>query len=151
MKVEFTGKKLPLSLKCVVKKAFKHTLKELEQTNKLSICVNIVTPEEIREINKQTREIDKVTDVLSFPSFEISPFDKVTAVSSSNTFLGDMAICMEEVEKQQEEYSESKKRVLARLVIHSVLHMLGFDHIKDEDYAVMEPVQNKILNRVVKK
>ena len=50
-----------------------------------------------------------------------------------------------------QEYAESEKRVLARLVIHSCLHMLGFDHIRDEDFAVMEHVQNKILNRVVKK
>ena len=105
----------------------------------------------MKELNNNTRGIDKVTDVLSFPSFEISPFDKVPAVNSKNIFLGDMAICMDEVRKQMEEYAESEKKVLARLVIHSTLHMLGFDHIKDEDFVVMEPVQNKILNRVVKK
>lgn len=151
MKVDFVGNRLPCALKCVVKKAFKYTLKELEQVKNLSICVNIVSPEEMQEINKNMRGIDKVTDVLSFPSFDISPFAKVPAVASSHNFLGDMAICMQEVEKQMVEYNESKKKVLARLVIHSVLHMLGFDHINDEDFAVMEPVQNKILNKVIKK
>ena len=154
MKIEFVGKKLSCSLKRVVKRAFKMTLLELEQVKNLSICVNIVSPEEIQEINKHTRNIDKVTDVLSFPSFEVSPFEKVESkvqVSSKNIFLGDMALCMEEVCRQMEEYGESKKRVLARLVIHSCMHMLGFDHIKDEDFAEMEPIQNKILNKVIKK
>ena len=151
MKVEFIGGKLNCSLKRIVKKSFKYTLKELEQVNNLSICVNIVSPEEMQKINNQTRNIDKVTDVLSFPSFEISPFDKVPETASKNIFLGDMAICMQEVQRQMKEYNESIKRVLARLVIHSTLHMLGFDHIKDEDYAVMEPVETKILNRVVKR
>jgi len=151
MKVEFTGNKLSYCLKCIVKRSFKETLKELEQVKNLSICVNIVSPEEIRQINKNMRNIDKVTDVLSFPSFDISPFDKVPAVNSKYVFLGDMAICMEEVKKQMVEYNESEKRVLSRLVIHSVLHMLGFDHIKDEDNEIMEPIQDKILNKVVKK
>lgn len=150
MKVEFTGKKLCCSLKRIVLRSFKATLKELEQIKKLSICVNIVSPEDMREINKNTRNIDKTTDVLSFPSFDISPFDKVPA-DNHNVFLGDMAICMEEVSKQAIEYNETQKRVLARLVIHSTLHMLGFDHIKDEDNAVMEPIQDKILDKVVKK
>ena len=153
MKVEFVGERLPCGLKRIVKRAFKYTLIELEQIKNLSICVNVVSPEEIQEINNQTRNIDKVTDVLSFPSFEVSPFEKVKAFdcSKKHIHLGDMAICMPEVLRQMEEYNESEKRVLARLVIHSCLHMLGFDHIKDEDYAEMEPVQNKILDRVVKK
>lgn len=151
MKVEFTGKRLKCSSKAVVVRSFKATLKELEQIKNLSICVNIVSPSDMQEINKNMRNIDKVTDVLSFPSFDISPFEKVPALNSKNVFLGDMAICMEEVERQSKEYNESKNRVLARLVIHSTLHMLGFDHIKDEDYAVMEPIQDKILDKVVKK
>ena len=154
MKIEFIGKKLPCALKRVVKRAYKMTLLELEQVKKLSICVNIVSPDEMQEINKQTRNIDKVTDVLSFPSFDVSPFEKINEkvqFNSRNIFLGDMAICMEEVYRQMEEYGESEKRVLARLVVHSTLHMLGFDHIKDDDYAQMEPIQNKILDRVVRK
>ena len=154
MKVEFVGEKLPCVLKRVVKRAFKMTIVELEQVKNLSICINIVSPEEIKELNRQTRNIDKVTDVLSFPSFEVSPFEKVESkvkVASKNIFLGDMAICMDEVLSQMEEYNESEKRVFARLVVHSLLHMLGFDHIKDEDYNKMEPIQNKILDMVVKK
>lgn len=159
MRVEFTGKKLTCSLKLLVKKAVKLTLKELEQPKNICVCVNIVSPDEIRQINSTMRDIDKVTDVLSFPSSSMSAFDKIDTTSASsfsnfykgNVIIGDMAICMEEVARQSAEYNESIKRCLARLVIHSVLHLLGFDHIKDEDFAIMEPVQNKILNKVVKK
>ena len=151
MKIEFTGNKLSFAQKNIVKKAFKLTLKELEQIKELSICVNIVSPEEMQKINREQRNIDKVTDVLSFPSFVMAPYGKVEPSCGRHVFIGDMAICMEEVSRQAVEYNESKNRVLARLVIHSTLHMLGFDHIRDEDYEVMEPVQNTILNKVCKK
>ena len=151
MKVSFVGEKLSLKLKRVVKKAFKKTIKELEQVKNLAICLNMVSEDEIKKLNNDTRGVDKVTDVLSFPSFEISPFDKVQLNGGKNVFIGDIAICKNEVKRQMIEYNESEKRVFARLIIHSILHLLGFDHIKDEDYEVMEPVQNKILNIVVKK
>lgn len=159
MKIEWVGQKLSCKDKSVIKKSIKETILELEQPKNIIVCVNIVSPEEMQEINKRTRNIDKVTDVLSFPSASLVPFEKISIVSDESKefaicgsfFVGDMAICMKEVERQQAEYEESKKRVLARLVIHSMLHLLGFDHIKDEDYIVMEPVQNKILDRVAKK
>ncbi len=158
MKIEWVGRKLSFAQKAVVKKSIKATILELEQPKSIAVCVNIVSPEEMQEINKRTRNIDKVTDVLSFPSASLVPFEKISIVSDESRelvikgcfFVGDMAICMEEVARQAQEYGESEKRVLARLVIHSMLHLLGFDHIKDEDFAVMEPVQNKILDKVAK-
>ena len=62
-----------------------------------------------------------------------------------------MALCMSEVQRQATEYCESENKVLARLVIHSILHLLGFDHIEDKDYEIMKPVEDKILAKVVKK
>ena len=159
MKIEYVGSKLSFKDKCVISRAVKATLAELDQPKKISVCVNIVEPDEMREINKRTRGIDKVTDVLSFPSASIAPFEKIVIMSdasrelvvSGGFFIGDMAICMQEVLRQAEEFGESKRRVLSRLVIHSILHLLGFDHIKDEDFAIMEPVQNKILDKLAKK
>ncbi|MBQ9790068.1 MAG: rRNA maturation RNase YbeY [Clostridia bacterium] len=159
MKIEYVGNKLSFKDKCVISRAVRATLSELEQPKELAVCVNIVSPEEMREINNRMRGIDKVTDVLSFPSASLAPFEKISIVQSASKemkisggyFIGDMAICMEEVLRQSEEYGESKKRVLSRLVVHSILHLLGFDHIKDEDFAVMEPVQNKILDKLAKK
>ena len=157
MKIEWVGSKLPFGYKCLAKKALKATLVELEQSKRISICINIISPEEMQDLNKRTRGIDKVTDVLSFPSATISAFEKVQDVEEYENhggglfFIGDMAICMEEVQRQAIEYQETPRKVFARLVIHSVLHLLGFDHIEDSDHAVMEPIQNKILNTVIKK
>jgi len=153
MKVEWVGNKLSCMCKHTIKKAIKETLLELEQPKCVSVCVNIVSPEEMKEINKETRNIDKTTDVLSFPSHDVSPFEKVekSQMDSKLIFIGDMALNMQEVERQAKEYNETRKRVLSRLVIHSILHMLGFDHITDEDNSVMEPIQDKILDKVAKK
>ena len=59
-------------------------------------------------------------------------------------------LCLPVIFRQAEEYNESPKKVLARLAIHSTLHLLGFDHILDKDFEVMEPVQEKILKKVIK-
>ena len=158
MRIEWVGEKIKISQKCLIKKCVKATLKELEQITNIVICVNCVDSHEMRELNNRMRGIDKVTDVLSFPSETLVPFEKVTLNSSEsrdlifggNLFLGDMALCMDEIKRQAVEYGETENKVLARLVIHSVLHLLGFDHIKDEDHEVMEPIQNKILSKIVK-
>ena len=160
MKVYFTGIGLGCHEKHLIKKSIKAVLAELDEPQKyISVCVNVVSDNEIRELNKELRGVDKVTDVLSFPSAHITPFEKVVVTNDDAKFLtfkgkmtiGDMALCLPEIYRQTVDYNESKDRVLARLVIHSTLHLLGFDHITDEDFAVMEPLQDKILARVVKK
>jgi len=159
MKIEFVGEKLNISKKGIIKKAVKQTLKELDQPKSVIVCVNIVNEQEMQELNKRTRNIDKVTDVLSFPSESLVPFEKVNPESKKShdlvikgkVFIGDMALCMSEVQRQATEYCESENKVLARLVIHSILHLLGFDHIEDKDYEIMKPVEDKILAKVVKK
>ena len=160
MKIYFTGIKLGFSSKRLIKKSIKAVLCELDEPQKhISVCVNVVSENEIRELNRDLRGIDKVTDVLSFPSSSISPFEKVVLSSPDSKFLtfkgrvtiGDMALCLPEIYRQASSYDESEKRVLARLVIHSSLHLLGFDHIKDEDFAVMQPLEEKILSKVIKK
>ena len=159
MRVEFVGEKLGLFKKLLIKKAIRMTLLELEQISKVLVCVNIINADEMKELNNRTRGIDKVTDVLSFPSEKLVPFEKVSLFANKfsnllikgNLFLGDMALCMQEISRQAEEYGESQNKVLARLVIHSILHLLGFDHIEDKDFEVMKPIEDKILSKVIKK
>ena len=116
--------------------------------SKLIITVNLTTPEEIKNINKKYREIDKSTDVLSFPMFEKDELDEKIR---NNDFLyedvlGDIVISIEKVKEQAEEYGHSFDRELSYMIVHGFYHLMGYDHIQEEDKKVMRPKENKILN-----
>lgn len=123
--------------------------------------VNVVLSdnESIHRVNKEFRNIDKATDVLSFPMLEYEVegnFDFLEenedSVSeffnpeSGELILGDIMISFEKVISQAEEYGHSRLRELAFLVAHSMLHLFGYDHIDEEERKVMEEKQNQILN-----
>ena len=99
------------------------------------VDVCITDDEGIREINREMREVDKSTDVLSFPVFDLVPGelpDEEDADPCTGLVpLGDMAISMEHVSAQAKEYGHSEKRELSYLVVHSVLHLLGYDHLDE--------------------
>lgn len=120
--------------------------------------VNVVltTNEEIRSINKEYRDIDRPTDVLSFPLLEYdTPGDFEVAESETEDcfhpetgelMLGDIIISTEKVVEQAENYGHSKERELAFLVAHSMLHLFGYDHMEEAEQRVMEEKQEEILN-----
>ena len=158
MKVYFVGKKEKCKYKRIVKKAIKTSLKTLEQPNKVSVCVNFVDDNEIQELNNQMRGVDKVTDVLSFPTFELKA-GEILDINSMEAKVcscrgvvpvGDMAINVLQLARQAKEYDVSLEYELAKLVVHSTLHLFGYDHIKDEDFAVMQPKEIEILNKMTK-
>ena len=110
--------------------------------------------EEIRKINSEYRGIDKSTDVLSFPfnEFEIpGNFDDIEeSVDAFNPetgelLLGDIILSTDHITEQAIEYGHSETRELAFLVVHSMLHLMGYDHMVDEDRVIMEERQRKIL------
>ena len=108
------------------------------------IEVVIVDKDEIKELNNETRGIDRVTDVLSFPMFE-SVLD-MTADESGLVFLGSMVICSDRACEQAEEYGHSVEREAAFLAVHSVLHLLGYDHeLGEQDEKVMFTKQENVL------
>lgn len=118
------------------------------------VSVTFVDDEEIRKINSEYRGIDKSTDVLSFPfnEFEIpGNFDDIEeSVDAFNPetgelLLGDIILSTDHIVEQAIEYGHSETRELAFLVVHSMLHLMGYDHMADEDRAVMEERQRKIL------
>lgn len=112
----------------------------------------------IREINKSYREIDRSTDVLSFPmlSYEqAGDFSKLEEDYDDNfnpdtgeIMLGDILISVDKVREQAESYGHSEKREFAFLIVHSMLHLFGYDHMTPEEAAVMEAKQNEILNKM---
>lgn len=101
------------------------------------INVLLTDNEGIRKINRDYREIDRATDVLSFPMFEFVPGAFPEDVSdlldpgSDLLPLGDMAISVEKVSAQAEEFGHSRQRELGYLTVHSVLHLLGYDHVDE--------------------
>ena len=111
------------------------------------IEVVIVDEDEIRSLNLETRGIDRVTDVLSFPMFE--SIDEITPDENSIAFLGSMVICSKRACDQAVEYGHSADREAAFLAVHSVLHLLGYDHeLGEENEKVMFDKQEKILEKM---
>jgi len=110
----------------------------------------------IREINRENREIDATTDVLSFPIGEYpvpGVFDdledeqpEVFHPETGELMLGDIVISVERVVSQAEEFGHSEERELGFLLAHSVLHLCGFDHIEEEERIVMEEKQRQIMD-----
>lgn len=120
------------------------------------INVLVTDDETIRAINRQTRKIDSATDVLSFPMFEFRPGAFPEDVSSDVDPetgllpLGDMVISAERAAKQAEDYGHSLKREVGYLAIHSVLHLLGYDHLDEGPMKrQMRAREEKILSDIV--
>lgn len=99
------------------------------------VDVLVTSDEEIRALNRETRQVDKATDVLSFPAFDLQPGElpgpEDADPGTGRVPLGDMMISMEHVAAQAKEYGHSNRRELGYLVTHSVLHLLGYDHVDE--------------------
>ena len=104
------------------------------------ISVVIVDKDRIHEINKTYRNIDKVTDVISF-AFE----DNEGITPDGLRILGEIYLCMDKAKEQAVEYGHSNKREICYLVIHGLLHLLGYDHEKEEDKKKMRTKEEEIL------
>jgi len=118
------------------------------------VSVTVVDDDEICRINKEYRNIESSTDVLSFPFNEWETpgdfegiEDSIDAFNpeSGELLLGDIILSADHIENQALEYGHSRTRELAFLVVHSMLHLMGYDHMNDEERVIMEEKQRKIL------
>ena len=118
--------------------------------SKLIMTITFTTPEEIRKINKKYRKIDRATDVLSFPMFEKAELDEKIKNKDFlyEDVLGDIIISIEKVREQAEEYGHSFERELSYMLVHGFYHLMGYDHIEEEDKKIMRPKEEKILNEL---
>lgn len=127
----------------------------------INVELTIVDNETIRQINKEQRDIDSPTDVLSFPMVEYKEAGNFDFLEEDEPYvyeyfepdtgeliLGDIVISSEKVYSQAEEYGHSVKRELGFLVAHSMLHLFGYDHMEDDERVVMENKQKEILERL---
>ena len=129
--------------------------KVVEADVPLAVEVVFVSEEEIRELNASTRGIDRVTDVLSYPSLDdikgaaLSGEDFPFSMDEKGRLLiGSIAVCTEVAKRQAEEYGHSYERELFYLITHGVMHCLGYDHMTDEDKAEMREKEESALRKI---
>lgn len=108
------------------------------------ISLTLVSLEEIRELNRDYRDVDRETDVLSFPQFE--------CVEDMPEFgelcLGDVVICLDKVEEQAKEFGHSFERELIYLFVHSLLHLLGYDHMEEDEKQEMRQREEQVMTAI---
>lgn len=139
-----------LIFKRKIKKIFDSVLKECKIKEDVAVNVFFVSEKEIKRLNKEHRDIDKITDVLSFPMLEIKPGDNLENFKDDlfkEIFLGDIAICTNRAKQQAKEYGHSFKREVCFLALHGLLHLLGYDHIKKQDETKMMSLAETILKK----
>ena len=149
--VEFVNsqRKMPVSnqLKALIRRVCEAVLDEQRLDFGAEVCVTFVSDKRIREINRETRAIDRATDVLSFPLGEGGEYDSDPATGLK--MLGDVVISLEHAAAQAEEYGHSYEREVGFLTAHSMLHLLGYDHVNNEDEAkVMRFHEKRVMDAV---
>ncbi|MBQ6901110.1 MAG: rRNA maturation RNase YbeY [Firmicutes bacterium] len=120
---------------------------ELEQleSERCEISVTFVDMEEIHELNKEYRDVDRPTDVLSFPQF----YDLEEEIPEVGEIcLGDVVICRDKAAEQAKEFGHSFEREIIYLFVHSVLHLLGYDHMEDDEKACMRAREEQIMEHL---
>lgn len=147
-----------------ISSAYDEALKILKVKCKdLEVNISFVSKSEIKKLNDKFRQKDAVTDVLSFPNL-LEPgrtnmqlitdkLDKITFASEINPengtiFVGDICICKSVVFKQAKEYGNTKLREIVYMAVHGLLHLLGYDHMTDDDKTVMREMEEKIMKKV---
>lgn len=123
---------------------------------KIKVNLSFVDEKTIKRLNKETRNIDKVTDVLTFPYIELKPKQKLRLSDykfdidpeDNRLLIGDIYICTKRAEEQSEEYGHSLNREICFLFCHGMLHILGYDHIEKNDEEKMLKVQSEILEKL---
>lgn len=163
MKIEFVKFKVRhKNLQTLAEQAVATVVKELLQIDQIELDIMLVSKFMIKTINKHARNINKVTDVLSFPQLPLTPnntnnlkeqvnlqtYANCVNPETQNLVLGSLLICLLVVKKHAKEYENTLEREFAYMVVHGMLHLLGYDHIKDTDKKQMRAKEEKILKQM---
>ena len=139
--------RIPYKLKMLVRAAIEATLDYEQYGNASEVSVTFTNNAGIHELNKKFRGIDRPTDVLSFPLFDYSGESEEPPVDELVGMLGDIVISLERAELQAQEYGHSFEREVAFLTVHSMLHLLGYDHeTSEDDETDMRRRQSEIMD-----
>lgn len=140
--------KIPVTykLKMLIRRAVETTLDFEDFRNACEVSVTFTDNDQIHELNKKFRGVDKPTDVLSFPLFDFEGECEEPPIDEIMNNLGDIVISLEKAREQAEEYGHSFERETAFLCVHSMLHLLGYDHeVGEEDDREMRARQTEIM------
>lgn len=131
----------------LIKKVVKGVLEEENVLIEVDVYITLTNNEEIHKINKEYRNVDRPTDVLSFPMYEREEIKSLKngVDDKIEKILGDIIISVEKVREQANEYGHSFERELAYLATHGMLHLLGYDHMIEEEKVVMRKREEEIL------
>lgn len=139
----------------VIRKAYEATLCHLGQEDEIYVELTIVNGDEIRQINRESRGVDSVTDILSFPTIEAGrgavkalEHPKDLDYETGALMMGELVLCMSRATEQAEEYGHSLEREVGFLVTHGTLHLFGFDHMVECDEKEMFSKQKIILDGI---
>ena len=142
----------------LIQRAISAALREEKVPDDCEVSVLLTDNEGIHEINRMYRQIDAPTDVLSFPMLSYEQAGDFSALEedyednfnpdTGEIMLGDIVISVDRVREQAAAYGHSERREFAFLIVHSMLHLFGYDHMTPEDAAVMEPKQRQILEEM---
>ncbi|MDE7336645.1 MAG: rRNA maturation RNase YbeY [Clostridia bacterium] len=136
----------------LIRKVFDSVRSEFCLPDNVRVELSVVGEEDIRQVNREFRNVDSVTDVLSFPALEVKlpfraedyPFD--VDFSTGELMLGEIMLCYKRAVEQSAEYAHSTERECCYLVLHGLLHLLGYDHIEESDKVLMREKEEKILS-----
>ena len=113
----------------------------------VDLSVVVTDTDNIREINNEQRNIDRATDVLSFPGYEKDEWNELKK-NEELVYIGDIVISKEKVEEQAKEYGHSFEREFCYLVAHGMLHLMGYDHMVDSDKVIMRGKEEEIMKKL---
>ena len=152
MKLYYDEERLPVTpetLQVMGKAADGCVIREGMEETKFAVSVSFVSLEEIHQLNRDYRSVDRPTDVLSFPQYgdldeireEVAWCDEEAPLE-----LGDVVICLDKAREQAAEYGHSQERELIYRFVHSVLHLLGYDHMEEEEKRSMRRREEEIMS-----
>lgn len=156
MQVNIIDKAFDKKMEKLINKLLKTAVKYSGfKTKKVQVSISFVDAKKIAELNKKFRKIDKETDVLSFPTLQITPGVRLYKEdikydidpTTKNLVLGDIVICEEVASANAQSYGHSYERELCYLIVHGFLHLLGYDHIEEEDKVIMRAYEEAVLRK----
>ncbi len=138
--------KIPSGLRMLIRRACIAVLREEKFQGDAEVSVTFVDNDQIRRLNAKFRDKDSATDVLSFPMGENGEYDLNPFTGAK--LLGDVVLSMEKAAEQAQEYEHSFEREVCYLTVHSMLHLLGYDHMNSEEKAVMRMKEETVMTKI---
>lgn len=138
-----------INIKNDLEKVIKEVLdvEKIDQ-EKCEVSLSFVDEEKIRQLNRDFRSIDRVTDVLSFPIEDFFNEDRENILEKPYLMLGDVVICLDVARKQADDLGHSFEREIMYLTCHSIFHLLGYDHIEDDDKKIMRKREKEVMKNL---